>query len=291
MGKTIYIFDFDDTLFWASDWYAEAKIDKDGYIYDPGGSGVLYRALKFAETIRNMDGIPDHFKNIRLRTEKKHQIDRRDIYFELRDSNDEPILLDDLTKYVSKKNIKNAGISVSKSRSPFLTVSNDHEYYLNPETIADVGINEDIFDIYKEYYKESLILTARKDTPILREAILNSLGQYKPKDIYMQPNGNITSGKFKGNVIVNIASSEDVDNIIFYEDNLNYILEINEEVRKYEKLNNCTISNKISIIEVSADKKPLSKLVIAHAYNTIVSSNTYVSNLGFINNIIGSIYD
>ena len=64
-----------------------------------------------------------------------------------------------------------------------------------------------------------------------------------------------------------------------------------QEVRKYEKLNNCTISNKISIIEVSADKKPLSKLVIAHAYNTIVSSNTYVSNLGFINNIIGSIYD
>ena len=66
MGKTIYIFDFDDTLFWASDWYAEAKIDKDGYIYDPGGSGVLYRALKFAETIGNMHGIPDHFKNIRF---------------------------------------------------------------------------------------------------------------------------------------------------------------------------------------------------------------------------------
>ena len=286
----VYIFDLDDTLFWTSDWYEEARINIRGHIYHPGESLNLLNALKIFKKISINPEVPFEFKSLKLKMQRKFQTDGRDVYFEVVNSNDIPVSISDLETFLSKEQLNYAGIRTIKSISPFAIIAHDDRFYLNPNTIAARGTNEDIFNIYKGNHNNAVILTARKDVFGMKERISSLLSEYPPLNIYTQPTESVNSGIYKGKIITSIASQPDVSKIHFYDDSPKYIEKVQEEILNFDINSKTNISEKINIINVSADEKPLNRLKLAYAYANIFNRNSLLYGTNISNKYLRRLY-
>lgn len=287
----VYIFDFDDTLYWTSDWYEEARLNRDGFIYSPGKSTRLKNALELFQQLSLDESIPENLRGLKLKTEKKFQLDGRDIYFAVVDSNNAPVKIEDLQPYLSPEQFSATGIRVNKNFSPFAVITNDDAYYLNPETVGERGENPEILDLYKQHHANSVILTARKNVPGMVEQIAEILKEHPPLHIYTQPIDSPNSGKYKGNVILEIASQPEVTEVHFYDDNLKYIKRVQEALDTYDEQHGTNLNAKVHINAVSDAGKPINKLKMAYAYSNILSRDYYLRRIGYVDRYIKELYD
>lgn len=257
----VYIFDFDDTLMWSADWYSEVSLDKDDFVIDPGKSGSLSRALRLLADLGKKENIPDRFKNLKIKKALSRQLNRRDIYFLILDSNDHTVLVEELERFVSQQKLREANIQGTTEYSLYAAVIEDVEYYRNLETVGTMGPNDEIMKLYISKAGDGIVLTARSEISGMHEKISSVLYEhsgYKPKHVYAQPLNSGNSGTFKAGVLFNIASQDTVDSIHFYEDNPEYIKTILNflflEKRKSEEKGN--IVDKVHINPVSVNQKP-----------------------------------
>lgn len=259
-GK-VFIFDYDDTLMWSADWYSKATLDQQGYVKTPGESPSLKKALALIEEAKGMSNLPARFKNMKLKSGYSKQLNRRDIFFMVVDANDMPFLIDELEKYIPAEKLAKAKFEGRTSYTLYTAVIEDVAYYRDLNTLDTLGPNKYIMDIYKSQAGNAIILTARTDVPGMTEEISKVLEKhsgYKPKYVYAQPLGSGNSGLFKANVLMEIAKDKEVESIIFYEDNPEYIKTILNFLflEKFKSKDKEEIVNKINVIPVSVDKKP-----------------------------------
>lgn len=288
---TVYIFDLDDTLYWTSDWYETARLNKDGYITNSGESSTLSHALQLFDKLALREDIPVRFRSLRLKTEKKHQLDGRDIYFEVNDKSGAPVLLNDLRPYVTSEQFTASGIRNNKNFSPFAIITNDNKYYLNPSTVGRHGPNPEMIKFYEANYENAIILTARRSAPGMKKRIAEILSDHPPMDILTQPLDSRNSGRYKGDYILSVAKLPEVTKVVFYDDNSKYIKRVNEVLASYDEERGTNITEKVVINLVSTQEKPLNKLKLAHAYSLILGKNLLLRKNGFADKYINELYD
>jgi hypothetical protein len=251
---TVYVFDFDDTLMWAPDWYDDVTLDKDGFVLDPGSSGALKAS---------MDLLGD--SGMRLKYEKVPQPDNRDVYFPVIGVGGEQISFDNLSEVYPEKKIRDAGIKGPSRYSEYAGVTDDNDYYRDPDTLGSLGIRHDIMDLYKEHGSEAVILTARRAVPGIKEGIERLLKQHAvvPKEIHVRPLKE-RSRVYKGRVILSIATQDSVDKVHFYDDNPNYLDGVKSAIQKYDEENQSNIMDKVILHHADPKDKPNFKLKIAY---------------------------
>jgi hypothetical protein len=288
---TVYIFDLDDTLYWTSDWYETARLNRDGYIYQPGESGNLKNALELFTQLNAREDIPERLMTLQLKTQKKHQLDGRDIYFEVTDKAGAPVPLEELQAHITPEQLSAAGIRVNRNFSPFAIITNDDQYYLNPNTIGRHGPNSEMLELYEANHQNAIILTARKSGPGMQERIAEILSDHPPMEIVTQPLDSPNSGRYKGNYILSVAMQPEVTQVYFYDDNSKYIKRVDEVLSAYDEEHGTNLRAKVDINVVSTEGKPMNKLKLAHAYSSILGRDHYLRKNGFADKYINELYD
>lgn len=262
----VFVFDFDDTLMWATDWYHGITLDEEDNVIEPGNSRVLKASLDLIEKLSTRRGVPDNLKNIKIRKDVFPQPDSRDIFFILLDGNDQPMFMEDLRPYASSKELKEANIKDKSRYGPYAAITSDNEYYRILDTVGDLGINKEIMSHYRERAGNAVILTARADVPGMKQRISEVLKEksgYAPRHVYAQPLKSSDSGVFKAEVLLDIASRDDVKSVQFYEDNLKYIKTIVNFLflEKFKSGKSQEIVDKINIHRVDVSNKPETKFI------------------------------
>jgi hypothetical protein len=272
----VYVFDFDDTLMWNAEWHDEVPALDNGNITGPGDSGSLKAALSLIERASGMD-IPDNLKDMRLRVDKTPQLNGRDTYFALLDSNDVPVSKEDLLPYFSDLDLKAASLEGPTIYSNYMAVTRDDPFYQTSDTLGGLGPNPEIMDLYKKNRENSVILTARQNIPGMNETIIDTLVRYgggPPLAVYTRPPMG-SSLVHKGSVIVDIAKQKDVTTVHFWDDNLEYIKGVQDALDEYDKTNGTNLSVKVMIHHVGKSNKPTSALM--SIYDMIKLANQYDS--------------
>jgi hypothetical protein len=261
---TLYVFDFDDTLMWAPDWYEDATLDKDGFVVDPGTSGALKAALSLFGSI-DKGSLADKNKNLRLKFSKKPQLDGRDIYFQVIDGEGNMVPREDLDDLFGKDRVQAAGIRGPSRYSEFAAVTDDNKFWRGLHTLGSLGINEEIMDIYREKADNAVILTARANHPGMVEKIEELMEEHaqKPLHTYVQPIRSTSSAGFKGRIIRDIAKQDSVDKVIFYDDNARYMKGVIETLEQYDRDHNTNLMDKVKLILVDKTKKPSLQMKVA----------------------------
>lgn len=274
LSGDVQIFDMDDTLFWAPEWHSLARYDESGSVVDMSRKHDS-QAVKAFDIIGKINSNPIDF--IRM---DKEDYEREDLAKEFvekigqinlqRETVDIPwlgkkdqtlLVLTDafgnsikpevLKKFFPSKHTKNFDMR-EKYLSGVVSISGDPSFYQQHQTLGDQP-NDEIMDIYRDS-QNSVILTARESFPGMEEGILKrieAVGAPAPTKVFTKPLGE-SSGKYKGEVIGRIAEQENVNSIVFYDDNLSYIKSIEDVLDK----NFPKVKDKVKIISVDTSKKP-----------------------------------
>lgn len=292
---TLYVFDFDDTLMWAPDWYEDVTLDKDGFVAEPGTSEALNSALSLLQS-KHKGTLGNKHKNLRLRFAEKPQLDGRNFFFEVIDNEGNMVSREELDSLFGKDRVRAASIQGPSSYSEFAAVTNDKKFWESPNTLGTLGVNEEIMDIYREKADNAVILTARKDFPGMSDKIEELIGEHaqKPLHTYVQPVDSKSSADFKGEVIRDIAKQKSVDKVIFYDDNARYIKGVLEALEKYDRENNTNLMDKVKLIIVDKKKKPSLQMKVAtdilEIANKLDSKNLF-KEADLVENIIKSFFE
>lgn len=249
---TVYVFDLDDTLVWSPAWYDEVVLDFNGYVVTPGRSIALKEALEFIKNSHDKN-LPNFMQDMKLKVKSKKQLDDRNIYFQLVGKNNQNIRMEDLQRYFSNLEIKNSNLTECSKYSPDAAVIGDQKYYCLLDTVGSLGFNEDMLELYKKHQDNAVILTARFNVPGMNQKIHEIITKRlkPPQAIFSQPVDTVNSGRYKGEVIVGIASSPNVDLVHFYDDNLEYLMNAQKVV------NLSGLNHKITMHHSDASKKPV----------------------------------
>ena len=250
---TVYVFDLDDTLVWSPHWYDEAVLDEGGYVMAPGRSSALQASLELIEMAKTRN-IPENLKGMKLQAEESAQPDGRDVYFLLVDSNATPLSKNDLEGYFSDEELEGAHIESSSRFTPNLAIVDDYEYYLNLDTVGEIGFNKEMVKLYEQNEDNAVVLTARENVPGMNEKIHEVLTKKlkAPKAIFTRPSDAKNPGKYKGEIIAGIAAQPSVDFVHFYDDNLYYLNGAAHVIRK------AGLQDKVQLHHVNVSSKPLS---------------------------------
>jgi 8-oxo-dGTP diphosphatase len=255
----VYVFDFDDTLMWAPDWYEDATLDTQGHVIHPGTSGALQVSTSFLNSIHE----PEELVGMKLRKEVVPQQDKRNIYFLLVDSRGNAVSIDRLLEHFPSSELDSAHIKVNQRYSQFAAVTDDNDFYRGLHTVGEMGVNEEIMDLYRRHSDNAVILTARGDYPGMKDKIrwvIAEHGGAAPLEVYVQPTDSNDSGAFKGAIISGIALQESVEHVYFYDDNPKYIEGVKKVVDTIDGL-----SDKVTVHQVQTDDKPPYTFKIANA--------------------------
>lgn len=288
----VYVFDFDDTLYWAPDWYHDVVVGEDYIVTDPGSSKKIKDVLSWIKEQRYNQTLPSSLRAMKLKADKKAQPDGRNIFFYLLDYSNKPIEIEDLLNFFSEDELERVGVGIVKRYSPFVIVKGHNAFYDDLDTLGEIGENKDIVDIYRNVNDNLIILTARRDVPGMKEKVYEkskALGK-APSEVYVRPS-NKESGEYKGEVLLKLLKQDNVTAVHFYEDNLRYINSVENVINEWNRDNNTNLSDKLEIHLVSNKNKPLQPLVKAVAYLKILSKNTYLKKTGFILKYIREIYE
>ena len=260
--STLYVFDFDDTLAWASDWYEDIPLDDSGYVAGPGKSPAMRAALGFISEANSDPDLPEYFKGMKLKIHSDLNFgEKYTLYFVLVDSNDNPIARDYLRLFWSEEDIKRANINDLKGLSNQVGVMYDDPYYDKPSTIGDGGTNNEMINLYKQYRNHAVILTARNDYSKLRAAVEEFLIREcggLPIKIFMRPQG-MNGEKFKANVIMHLLDWG-YQKIHFYDDNPSYIKAVQSALDDHDRDHGTNLAAIVETTLVSQSNKPF-KLV------------------------------
>jgi len=276
LSGEVYIFDMDDTLFWAPEWHTIINTDDDGNAVsvDMEYPNLFNKAISFIEMInenhkdfikkgRRGQDIPELINSYReeigtLRLIKE-VVDlpslgkEKQVVFVLSDYAGEPMDISLLKKYLPSKHLKNFDLR-GKYAEGKAVIAGDAFFYQSPKTLGHI-VNEEILNIYNKHSNNAIILTARETTAGMQDGIkdrLLSVGAREPISIFTKPS-NISSGKYKAHIIGQIAQQEMVKSIQFYDDNLKYITDVNNIL---ENVYGSDVHSKVNIHQVSVSNKP-----------------------------------
>lgn len=266
----VYVFDFDDTLFWTEEWFRTVKTDGAGFVTDAGASQAVYSALRFIDgvsngTIETKEEVPEELIGMRLKKipiNKAEQGHIEDTFgFQIVDSAGNNIGINDLKRVFSNSKLKNANIDLRGKYTPHPAVTTDHNYYTSPNTLAGLGANEEMMELYKSITGPVVILTARKAVPGMEDNILKIIrdsGGQEPLKVYTKPIDSRTSGKYKGEAIIELLSSG-FEKVVFFDDNKKYIAEVNKTLEDYDDKNWTNLKDKVTINLADKSNKPTLK--------------------------------
>jgi len=316
LSGDVYIFDMDDTLFWTPEWHTIAETDESGRVsaVDMNFPNMLHKAVAFIERVNE-----DHTDFIKRDKKSRVQQDLIDLYdeevgelrlvkdiidipllgkerqviFVLSDKNGSPIEVPILKKYFSGKYLKLFDLRgkyapvASTPDNPIprkAIIGGDFVFYQSPKTLGHIP-NEEILKLYNAHRNNAVILTARETAEGMREGILDrlsSVGAQPPLAVFTKPKG-VSSGKYKGYVIGQIAQQESVSSITFYDDNLKYINDVNKVLQ--EEYGPKAFS-KVDIHKVDVSKKPEESLLAKLSHE---SKNNILINLIKVANSLDAI--
>ena len=275
MSGDVYVFDMDDTLFWAPDWHDAVSVSESGEALKSGNNlNMLFEnVLNIVNDMNNSpelflrrgkygDMLPDLLEEFKSKIGRlslvKQSFDmpilgkESQSVFVLVDKNNEPVSIVDFKYFFPSKHQKKFDTR-GKYVDDIVIVSGDPSFYKNPMTLGWIPNNE-ILEIYKSSGNR-VILTAREQGPGMSEGIeerLSAVGAPAPDAIFTRPAG-ASGGIYKGHVLGKIAEQESVTSVTFYDDNLRYV----------DQSKNILLSqygedafNKVKINLVSVDSKP-----------------------------------
>ncbi len=279
----LYIFDMDDTLFWAPDWHSSVGFDEKGVVesVDDSLGLVLSEAFNFVNEV-NLN--PNKFirKGQAGKGNKALADEERQLLAEEFSNNVSPIKLEKdiidmqfigktnqtililkdkegkaVTPNLFKKFFSGKIAKLFDLREKYVpnavVIAGDPTFYQNPETLGR-SPNSKIFDIYREKSENAIILTARESFPGMQEGIFSRIqqeGAEPPLEVYTKPQG-LKSGDYKGEIIGRIASQGTVSEITFYDDNLSYVDSVKSVLKERYK----PYADKVNIEIVSTESKP-----------------------------------
>jgi len=270
----VYIFDFDDTLFWTPEWSDEVTLDENGVALGVSDKFPMIFG-KAINLVNNINVNPEHY----IRKDKKGVIDpelleraqgllplslkkkitdipalgkKDQIIFVLINSMGGEVSIKEFKEFFSSKITKTFDTR-AKYYPDAVIVSGDPNFYKVPDTLGTIP-NEEILKIYKEKSNNSYILTAREEAPGMAEgaeARIRSVGLPAPLKVFTRPAG-ISGSEYKGYVIGEIASQPTVSSITFFDDNQRYI----NGVKKILNESYPAFSEKVILNHVSIEAKP-----------------------------------
>ena len=276
LSGEVYIFDMDDTFFWAPEWHTiiDTNNEGDAISVDMEFPNLFYKAISFVKMVnedhtdfikkgKRGDYIPELIGSYKEEVGELRLIrdvvdlptlgKERQVVFVLSDAFGEPIDISMLKKYFPSKHLK-----VFDLRGKYVegraVIAGDASFYQSPKTLGHV-VNEEILKIYNAHSSNAIILTARETMDGMQDGIrdrISSVGAKLPVAIFTKPT-NISSGKYKAHIIGQIAQQEAVSSIEFYDDNLKYITDVNNIL---ENVYGPDVHSKVSIHKVSVLNKP-----------------------------------
>lgn len=279
----VYVFDFDDTLFFADAWHESVFVDKNEYVKDPGNSHSIAEALKICKRII-IGG-----SRVRL---QRHIIDipligKYDVVVFKFALDDGTLLKARRSReYFSDTDLKNANIDIRGKYSDDVIISKDDRYYENPKTIGTKPNNR-ILDIY-ERVDEPIILSARVDinniAQTISDRLLEATGKI-PKRIFLKKASDYNaSSKYKGDIIVAIAKQPNVNKVVFYDDYAGYLTGVKNALSLYDNDNNQNISAKVELHNVD-DEAKLAIMIANNIIKTSASLDFYSKSKDLINQL------
>jgi tRNA nucleotidyltransferase/poly(A) polymerase len=270
----VFIFDFDDTLFWTPEWFNEVSLDENNaavgvtstypmifgkaisFVNKLNSSPELYvRKTKKGEVIPELIEKARTFLPLSLRKKivdipalgKKNQV-----VFVLTTGSGGEMSVVDYKELFSSKHQR-----IFDTRGKYypnaVIVSGDPNFYKVPETLGTVP-NDEIVAVYKEYASNSYVLTARETALGMAEGVVNrleSVGLPAPLKVFTRP-GGMSGSEYKGYVIGEFARQPNVTSITFYDDNKRYI----SGVRKILEERYPAFAEKVTLNHVSIEAKP-----------------------------------
>lgn len=274
LSGDVYVFDMDDTLFWAPEWHNIIEYNEHGEVTGAQDHVPNYinRVISFIEGVNAnpLDYIRADFESgpeerldqfmseVGRLSLKKVVVDmpilgkKDQILLVLKNSYGRDVRPKVFSKYFSGKYKKRFDLR-GLYKPDSVVVAGDPRFYQSPKTLGHIP-NEPIFNLYKKYTYNAVILTARESEPGMSDGIrerISEAGGKEPVYIFTRPKG-AASGAFKGEVLGRIASQESVSSVSFYDDNLKYINSVNDTLSN----NYSDIAKKVSIHKVNTDKKP-----------------------------------
>jgi hypothetical protein len=253
----LYVFDFDDTLAWASDWYEDIPLDGRGYVTGPGKSPSMAAGLSFIQKAKTKD-VPLELKDLHLRIESDLRLEKYRLLFLLVDSLGNPVSREQLEPYFSEEELSVFNLGSTSPFPPgYLGIMYDDPYYYQPNTIGDGGVNQEMMDLYRQHRENAVILTARDDLPELRQAIEDFLvregGGLPMKMILKQPGES--GGPYKGRAILEMTKWP-YDKIHFFDDNPGYIKAVYDVIDQHDREFGTNLAAKVQITMVNQMNKP-----------------------------------
>jgi len=267
LSGDVYAFDFDDTLMWAPDWHSDVEVNQSNIVTSPGSSYSVKAALEFANNFS--DKVKDDFNgktpsSLELRkvtTDMPHLGKHNQIIFELITGDGLSVTIEEIKSMFSSRVLSSANIDVRAKYYPLPAVTVDNVFYEDANTLGALGVNDELFDLYKKNAGRSIILTARSNVPGMKNSILGKIkdsGAKAPLAVFTKPVRGPGGGSYKGLTLAMIASIPEVKNVIFFDDNKKYI----DDIRSIVQTMPADDARKININMVSTLNKPAS---ISHA--------------------------
>jgi len=270
----VYVFDFDDTLFWTPEWFDQVSLDKDGTALGVSNKYpmIFGRAIGLVNSLNvNPEKYMRKERDGSLDDDILHQIKallpmrlvkkitdipalgkKNQTIFVLLDSSGREIPITKFKELFPSKTYKIFDMR-AKYYHDAVIVSGDPNFYKIPETLGTVP-NQKIIDIYKNKSSNAYVLTARETAPGINEGVSNrlaSVGLPAPLKVFTRPAG-MSGSEYKGRVIGELASQGSVTAITFYDDNQRYIT----GVKKILDEDYPEFANKVTLIHVSIKDKP-----------------------------------
>lgn len=265
----VYVFDFDDTLFFADVWHETVSFDKDGYVHDYGNSSSVYEALKLC---KDNNGLRLQRHIIDMPSIGKYDV----VVFKFVKNDNEILSAIDAKKYFSDIDIENANIDIRGKYSDDAIISRDDRYYENPKTIGTKPNNR-VIDVYKNV-DNPIILSARVDVKGIASTMIDRLVDATgkaPKKIFLKKTNDYhASAKYKGDIIVAIAKQDSVNKVVFYDDNAGYLTGVKNALLAYDSDNNKNISSKVELHNVD-DEAKIAFMMANHIIKASIELATY----------------
>ncbi len=265
LSGDVYVFDFDDTLMWAPDWHSDVEVSQDNIVTSPGSSFAVKSALEFVNNFESKikddyDGeVPSSLALRKINTDMPSLGKHNQVIFELITGDGLSFATQELKKMFSSRVLKDAQIDTRAKYYPFPAVTVDNQFYQDAKTLGTLGVNDELFELYKKNIDNALILTARSSVPGMKNGILDKIkeaGAEAPLAVFTKPIRGPGGGSYKGLVLSMIASISEVNKVVFFDDNKKYIDSVYSAMQNVKK----DVSDKLTINMVSVLNKPASNI-------------------------------
>ena len=265
LNGNVHIFDYDDTLFWTPEWHSGTKTDSAGSLVEAGKFAMAVKsALSFIEEVNLNPESLIKSESANAAKDLKNLIPMRLIKSSAKKAGEAEgevvfLLIDKGGNTISPSLFKS--LFSSKQLKPFdlkdkyipgaVCIGTDHTFYGNLDTLGTEP-NDEILSILKGNIANSVILTARLNSPgmedRIRDIIKSKIGS-APSVIFTRPK-HLSSGRYKALVIAKIAEQRTVSKIFYYDDNQAYIDAVEREIEQHSD----DVKAKLSVTLVAPPK-------------------------------------